>query len=99
MRAVPEDTPAAPAAKEALAVPKHARRNPINYGTSLHCLQLPVALHATRRAPGEVEAPRHQAELVIHWKVRHHEERYLLVPHRLALEKAPVAGKKDAPFL
>ena len=66
-------------------LPDHAWRNPLDDGVRPHGLQLPVALHATGWTPGEVEAPGHETELVLQGKVRHHEERYLLVSDRLAL--------------
>src|SRR4051794_24511530 len=96
---MPEDAPAPLAAEEAPVVPDHSRRNLPRHDIGRHDPMLPVALHAARQTPLEVEATCHHTKLVLHGEVRHHEERHPLVPYRLAFEETPIAGQEHAPLV
>ena len=79
--------------------PDQSRRHPLDDDFRPHHFQLPITRHAAGGTPDEVEAPNHEAELVLQGRVRHHERRYLLTPDRLALQKTSIAGQEHAPLL
>ncbi len=79
--------------------PDQSRRLPLDDGFRPHHLQLPITRHAAGGTPDEVEAPDHEAELVLQGKVRHHERRDLLASDRLALQKTSIAGQEHASLL
>ncbi len=79
--------------------PDQSRRLPLDDGFRPHHLQLTITRHAAGGTPDEVEAPDHEAELVLQGKVRHHERRDLLASDRLALQKTSIAGQEHASLL